>query len=225
MSKLYELDSDYSERTAAETAELVPQVLLPADYLTAGMILRGQLAGKTSKAEGPASMRLQVSVSPPVWGPNHAYAVGDLVVNDTTRKYECTTAGTSDTSGGPTGVFTDIEDNAAVWKYVREVPVVLDTEDVALDEGEHTDTTWLLEFQLHMRPARRMGSAVHVWPWPMLGFGRYSAGNIAAPILLPRRAPYQVLVEPAQANVLHVLYTPEIDTMAITCMAYTLEVL
>jgi hypothetical protein len=48
--------------------------------------------------------------------------VDDIVANDTNKVYRCTTAGTSDASGGPTGTTADITDNTAVWAYYGTVP-------------------------------------------------------------------------------------------------------
>lgn len=51
------------------------------------------------------------------WVASTAYIVDDLVSNDTGKVYVCITAGTSDTSGGPTGVTSDITDGTAHWAY------------------------------------------------------------------------------------------------------------
>lgn len=54
------------------------------------------------------------------WQASKAYALGDLVANDSTlRVYRCVTAGTSAASGGPTGTSGTITDNTAQWVYVR----------------------------------------------------------------------------------------------------------
>jgi hypothetical protein len=55
------------------------------------------------------------------WAISTAYRVGQLVQNDTGKKYRCITAGTSAGSGGPTGTSADITDNAAHWKYIETV--------------------------------------------------------------------------------------------------------
>jgi len=52
------------------------------------------------------------------WVASTAYTVGDKVTNDSGKVYVCDTAGTSDSSGGPTGTGTDITDNTARWDYV-----------------------------------------------------------------------------------------------------------
>ena len=52
------------------------------------------------------------------WTADTAYIVGDKVTNDSGKIYQCDTAGTSASSGGPTGTGTDITDNTAQWDYV-----------------------------------------------------------------------------------------------------------
>ncbi|NIQ91023.1 MAG: hypothetical protein GWM98_04740 [Nitrospinaceae bacterium] len=54
----------------------------------------------------------------PDWEPSTDYAVGDLVMNDFPAKtYQCTTAGQSAASGGPTGTGSGIVDGSCVWDY------------------------------------------------------------------------------------------------------------
>ena len=53
----------------------------------------------------------------PTWAGGTAYAVGDLIRNGT-NLYRVTTAGTSATTGGPTGNGTSIVDNAVTWTFV-----------------------------------------------------------------------------------------------------------
>ena len=52
------------------------------------------------------------------WAASTAYVVGDRVTNDSGKIYECDTAGTSASSGGPTGTGSNITDNSARWDYV-----------------------------------------------------------------------------------------------------------
>lgn len=54
----------------------------------------------------------------PAWAASTAYAVDDRVRNDNGKTYRCTTAGTSASSGGPTGTGTSIADGTARWAYV-----------------------------------------------------------------------------------------------------------
>jgi len=50
------------------------------------------------------------------WAPTTAYSLNDIVYNGT-RFYKVTTAGTSASSGGPTGGLTGITDGSVVWNY------------------------------------------------------------------------------------------------------------
>jgi len=53
------------------------------------------------------------------WAASTAYTVGDVVVNDSDKVYTCDTAGTSASSGGPTGTGANITDGGARWDYLR----------------------------------------------------------------------------------------------------------
>ena len=54
-----------------------------------------------------------------LWEADKAYIVGDKVLNDDGKKYVCDQAGTSNSSGGPTGTGLDIVDNGARWDYAE----------------------------------------------------------------------------------------------------------
>jgi hypothetical protein len=62
-----------------------------------------------------------ISAATSNWQAGHAYIIGDKVLNDTGKTYQCITAGTSAGSGGPTGTSANITDNTAHWKYVQAV--------------------------------------------------------------------------------------------------------
>jgi len=67
----------------------------------------------------PIAIAIPSPPSPPgTWQPSHAYSVGDKVINDGTRIYQCVTAGTSAASGGPTGTGVGITDGTCVWDFV-----------------------------------------------------------------------------------------------------------
>jgi|GEM_PF-5311822 len=53
---------------------------------------------------------------PNAWVASHAYASGDVVLNGG-NCYQCTGAGTSAGSGGPTGTGSTITDNTCTWSY------------------------------------------------------------------------------------------------------------
>lgn len=56
--------------------------------------------------------------SHPAWKASTAYQIGDRVVNDSGKVYEADMAGTSASSGGPTGTGANIADGTARWDYV-----------------------------------------------------------------------------------------------------------
>ena len=55
--------------------------------------------------------------SVPNWAISTAYALNDIVENDSGKFYICVTAGTSAGSGGPTGRDDAITDNTVTWDY------------------------------------------------------------------------------------------------------------
>ncbi|WP_199615562.1 GDSL-type esterase/lipase family protein [Paenibacillus alkalitolerans] len=57
-----------------------------------------------------------ISLTP--WAASTAYSLNQTVTN-VGNVYKCTTAGTSATSGGPTGTGTGIVDGTAIWAYDR----------------------------------------------------------------------------------------------------------
>lgn len=58
------------------------------------------------------------------WIASTAYSVGDRVVNGG-NQYQCTTAGTSAGSGGPSGTGTGISDGTAVWSFEAAAEITL----------------------------------------------------------------------------------------------------
>jgi hypothetical protein len=62
--------------------------------------------------------RINITTNCPAqWIPSHPYALGRQV-NNGANTYVCTTAGTSASSGGPTGTGTGITDGTCVWAFV-----------------------------------------------------------------------------------------------------------
>lgn len=53
------------------------------------------------------------------WTASHAYRLGDRCTNDSSKTYQCTTAGVSASSGGPTGTADAITDGTVIWKYME----------------------------------------------------------------------------------------------------------
>jgi hypothetical protein len=56
---------------------------------------------------------------PATWAGDTAYAVGAKVSNDGGRMYEAIAAGTSASTGGPTGTAKDITDGTVHWKFIN----------------------------------------------------------------------------------------------------------
>lgn len=63
--------------------------------------------------------------APPAWAASTVYTVGQGVVLGG-NIYQCSTAGTSAASGGPTGTGTAITDGTAVWRYLSSGPALID---------------------------------------------------------------------------------------------------
>jgi hypothetical protein len=59
------------------------------------------------------------TISWTAWAANQAYAV-DVIATLAGKAYQCITAGTSASSGGPSGTSSSISDGTVVWKYLRE---------------------------------------------------------------------------------------------------------
>lgn len=90
-----------------------------------GVYTRGDIAVRDTAASGGVSYFQCVTGGrrAPAWLASTAYVAGDLVLNDTTRIYECTTGGTSAGSGGPTGTGSSIADGTVTWRYLAPAAV------------------------------------------------------------------------------------------------------
>jgi hypothetical protein len=53
------------------------------------------------------------------WATSTGYVLGDIATNSS-NVYECIRAGTSASSGGPSGEGTEIKDNTCTWKFLRD---------------------------------------------------------------------------------------------------------
>ena len=77
----------------------------------------------TTITGGKIGQKLTIS-GPPAWRASTSYAVGDIVHNDSGKYYKCDRAGTSHSSGGPTGTSADIEDDGSApdarWDYIGQ---------------------------------------------------------------------------------------------------------
>lgn len=68
------------------------------------------------------------------WVGSKAYILNQQVNNDTGKCYKCITAGTSASSGGPTGTGSDITDGTAHWQYVGTTELVLDNGNIVASQ-------------------------------------------------------------------------------------------
>jgi len=89
--------------------------------------------GATCHYQGLVSQAWQASV---------AYALGQQV-NNGGNVYKATTAGTSASSGGPSGTGTGISDGTVVWAYVGAADLVMNNTNIAVNQPVSIDTyTW-----------------------------------------------------------------------------------
>jgi hypothetical protein len=130
---LYLVHPDYAPRTLSRTSH-VDWTLDTIDFLDGPYLSINTTATTISSSGTSGTVTLTASaatfastdVGRPIrilhliqdWAASTAYAVGDVVQNDSGRVYRCTTAGTSAGSGGPTGTSAAITDNTVVWEYV-----------------------------------------------------------------------------------------------------------
>jgi uncharacterized phage protein gp47/JayE len=70
----------------------------------------------------------------PAWAPTTGYVVGQRVFNGS-RAYQCTVAGTSAGSGGPTGTGSAITDGTVTWRYLGEGTGAVDVAAEAQETG------------------------------------------------------------------------------------------
>ena len=72
---------------------------------------------------GLSNLTIDFADDVPAWQSATAYAVDDVVYNDTPQKiYRCITAGTSAGAGGPTGETDDITDGTVHWYWEATKP-------------------------------------------------------------------------------------------------------
>lgn len=120
---------DLYNRRGGYRGGVSPFIVTPVDAYNAstnpsGNLLPGTPAG-TSGTNGQA------------WAGSTAYALGASRTNDGGKVYRCTSAGTSASSGGPTGTGTSISDGTCVWDYVG-TPSVATLFDARANSGSIT---------------------------------------------------------------------------------------
>ncbi len=74
----------------------------------------------------------------PLWTPSTAYTLGQIIGNGPTYSYQVTTAGTSATSGGPSGTGSSITDGSIVWKQYGSLRKAKHPDEI--DNGNGTIT-------------------------------------------------------------------------------------
>ena len=73
---------------------------------------------KTASTGSLFATTLAATIAPlAAWAPTTAYAVGARVTNGG-NAYQCTTAGTSASSVGPSGIVSPIVDGSVIWLYL-----------------------------------------------------------------------------------------------------------
>lgn len=141
---------------AARTGTLALDMSLPVDWMNAASggtkTLAGSWAGVGAAGAGAGTVvgyysifdnagstcheqgLLSVSVGS-AWAATTAYTVGQRVSNGG-NVYNCTTAGTSAGSGGPTGTGGSITDGSVVWAYVSVLgDMTLDNTSIATGQN------------------------------------------------------------------------------------------
>lgn len=123
----------------AEPATLLCEMVLPANWMAdaaggvkglsgswSGVVLPAALRGTLARSwriysSDGTTVRYDGSIGyvhGGAWALSTAYSVGDRRTNDAGKVYQCITAGTSASSGGPTGTGTDITDGGVHWTYI-----------------------------------------------------------------------------------------------------------
>lgn len=134
---------------AAQTGTVLATLALPSDWMGAAS---GGVKSKSGTWEDVAAdagglagyyrimsndlskCHFQGLVSQP-WVASAAFAVGQQVNADSGKVYKCTTAGTSASSGGPTGTGASITDGGCVWQYIGVAELILDNTNFALGQA------------------------------------------------------------------------------------------
>jgi hypothetical protein len=81
-----------------------------------------------------------VAQSASSWSSSTAYTVGQRVSNNG-NIYNCTTAGTSASSGGPSGTGGSITDGTVTWAYVSAVgDIAIDNPSIAQNQAVNINT-------------------------------------------------------------------------------------
>lgn len=108
----------------------------PATAGVHGQYASGEFIGNSAPAAGsPAGWVCSTAGwLAAAWAISTAYAVpGHVVINDSGKAYALVTAGTSASSGGPTGTGSSITDGTCVWQYIGTQAAFLPTYSMPLE--------------------------------------------------------------------------------------------
>jgi hypothetical protein len=136
----------------ADAGTILATLALPSDWLAAASAGAKAMSGTWQDASADAAgvaryMRLynsggtckqQMLVSDP-WAPSRAYTVGHQVHNGG-NLYRCTVAGTSASSGGPSGTGGSITDGGVTWTFVQ-AGTDMTVNNAALNAGQPFEIT------------------------------------------------------------------------------------
>lgn len=129
----------------ADSGTLLATMTLPSDWLGAASAgvktllgtwsATAAAAGKATyyRIKAGATAHVQGLVSMP-WQASSAVVVGEYVSNGG-NLYRCTTAGTTASSGGPSGTGATISDGTAVWAY-QQAGTDMSMDNTAIASGQ-----------------------------------------------------------------------------------------
>ncbi|WWT39549.1 hypothetical protein [Microcystis phage Mae-JY02] len=131
---------------AADTGTVVATLPLPSDFMAAASAGSKALAGTWQdtgadtagraghfRVKQGATCHWQGLVSD-AWQASRAYAIGDQVTNGG-NLYRATAAGTSASSGGPTGTGASITDGGVTWTFVQ-VGADMSLDNATINSGQ-----------------------------------------------------------------------------------------
>lgn len=144
-----------SNCAAADTGTLLAEATLPSDWMAnassgskalsgtwqdasadasgyAGHFRVKDSGGTTCHMQGTCGMSTSGTTA---WAGSTAYSIGNIRRNGS-NVYICTTAGTSASSGGPTGTGTGITDGTCVWNYLCPLDADLNLDNAAIASGQ-----------------------------------------------------------------------------------------
>lgn len=141
----------------ADSGTLLASITLPSDWLSnasAGVkSLLGSWSGTGAAAGDATYYRIKQGVTAHIqglismpWQASNAVVVGEYNHNGG-NLYRCTTAGTTASSGGPSGTGATISDGTAVWAFVQAgTDMTMDNTNIAANQPVNV-TSYTLTLQ------------------------------------------------------------------------------